>query len=35
LLSPVSGKLLAEAIAAGREDALPRELTPGRFSQTT
>ncbi|HEU0072544.1 MAG TPA: glycine oxidase ThiO [Dehalococcoidia bacterium] len=34
LLSPVSGRLLAQAIAAGREDALPRELAPARFSQT-
>ncbi len=32
LLSPVSGRLLARAIAAGSEDGLPRELAPGRFS---
>jgi glycine oxidase len=34
LLSPVSGRLLAQAIVAGVEDALPRELTPGRFGRT-
>lgn len=34
LLSAVSGKLMAQAIATGREDALPRELTPARFRQS-
>lgn len=33
LLSPVSGKLMAQAITARSEDALPRELGPGRFSR--
>ncbi len=34
LLSPISGKLVARAIASGSEDGLPAQLTPGRFGQT-
>jgi glycine oxidase len=33
LLAPVSGRLMANAIASGREDGLPRQLTPGRFAR--
>jgi glycine oxidase len=31
LLSPVSGRLMAQAIVSGREDGLPPELSPKRF----
>jgi glycine oxidase len=31
LLSPLSGRLMARAIASGSEAGLPRELTPARF----
>lgn len=34
LLSPISGKLVAQAIASNSEDGLPAQLTPGRFGQT-
>jgi glycine oxidase len=33
LLSPVSGRLLAQAISSGSEDGLPEELAAGRFSR--
>lgn len=33
LLSPLSGQLMARAIATGSKDGLPAELSPGRFEQ--